>query len=309
MLADAQNPIFIGQNLINIRDEDGKYVVREILKVAKESTAGWITFKNKGAYSTVYVELVEVPDGKYVLGAGYWPSSKEVTARSLAEKAVSYFNNHTLVESLHAVTRTNNEFIRGDLWVSVYSEDGICLADGLDLDRIWYDETVNKDEQGYSVMDKIQAVARKGGGWVEYPFEGGQYRNYVKMVSRDLPKEVIEVLKEREQAKASPEVAKAVDEEAKALSAGSSQKVEPKPEGNGASQGTELEDKTEEQVVAAAVSKPAEKKAEMTKKGKKATRRNIIIGDEGEEEESFDIASPAAAKLAESYVISVGYYV
>ncbi|HBL98101.1 TPA: hypothetical protein DDZ86_00460 [Candidatus Dependentiae bacterium] len=184
ILADAENPIFLGQNLANIRDSEGKFVVKEILRVAKEHGSGWITFQDKRASKTIYVEYVEVPDGKFIVGAGYWPVVKEFAARTLAEKAVSYFDSHSIVDSLNIFSGEGDEFLRGDLFVSVYSDDGICLAHGTDRDRIWFDEKTVLDDKGYPVIDKMMSVAKQGGGWVDVNFKGFPFKAYVKQVKK-----------------------------------------------------------------------------------------------------------------------------
>ncbi len=191
ILADAENPIFLGQNLINIKDSEGKFVVKEILKTAKESGSGWITFADKRSPKTIYVEYVEVPDGKYIVGAGYWPVVKEFAARTLSEKAVSYFNTHTIVESLNLFSGESDEFLRGDLFVSVYSDDGICLAHGNDRQRLWFNEKTVLDDKGYPVIDKMMAVAKQGGGWVDVEFKGYPFKAYVQLVKKTPLKSIV----------------------------------------------------------------------------------------------------------------------
>lgn len=186
ILADAENPTFLGQNLINIRDAEGKFVVREILKVATTQKSGWITFFDKRAYKTIYVEYVEVPDGKYIVGAGYWPSTKEFLAMTLADKAVSQLTAGDTIESMNMFTKTSEDYLRGDLFVTVYSEDGICLVSGTDRERIWFDEKTLLDEKGYPIVDTIISTAKQGGGWVLVSRNGYPYRAYVKEVRKPI---------------------------------------------------------------------------------------------------------------------------
>ncbi|HBY05471.1 MAG: hypothetical protein UV38_C0003G0048 [candidate division TM6 bacterium GW2011_GWE2_42_60] len=186
ILADAENPTFLGQNLINIRDAEGKFVVKEILKVAKTEKSGWITFFDKRAYKTIYVEYVEVPDGKYIVGAGYWPATKEFLASTLAEKAVSQLTIGDAIESMNMFTKTTEDFLRGDLFVTVYSEDGICLVSGTDRERIWFDEKKILDDKGYPVVDTLISTAKQGGGWVLVSRSGYPYRAYVKEVKKPI---------------------------------------------------------------------------------------------------------------------------
>lgn len=187
MLADGANPSLIGQNLYNARDLEGKYIAREIIETAKRDGSGWVTFLDNDAYRSNYVEYVEIPDGKYVIGSGYWPISKEHTARALAEKASRYMQTHSITEALNAfVKQNNNAFLRGDLFIRVYSDDGLCLSNGPDVDRIWRDETKDLDEHGYPIFDKVKATATQGGGWVKYKLDRGSYKAFVKMVGQKI---------------------------------------------------------------------------------------------------------------------------
>lgn len=193
MLADSENPIFIGQNLVHTKDVEGTEIVVKILDAVKnDSGAGWITFKDKGAYRSTYVEYVEVPDGKFIIGAGYWPSSKDYTARAMSEKAVGALKTNELSEALRGYLTQSNEWMRGDLYVRVYTSEGICLASGPDRARIWHDENKHLDEKGYSVFNKILAIARGGGGEVDYSMYGYPYRAYVQLVEKPISPETAE---------------------------------------------------------------------------------------------------------------------
>ncbi len=194
MLADSENPIFIGQNLVHEKDSEGTRIVVKILDAVKnDASSGWVTFKDKGAYRSVYVEYVEVPDGKFIIGSGYWPASKDYTARSIAEKAVGKLKSTELSEAIRGFLTISNDWVRGDLYVRVYSADGICLASGPDRGRIWHDEKKHLDEKGYPVFKEILAIARGGGGLAEYPMYGYPYRAYVNLVEKPITKEAAEV--------------------------------------------------------------------------------------------------------------------
>lgn len=193
MLADSENPIFIGQNLVHTKDVEGTEIVVKILNAVKnDSNAGWVTFKDKGAYRSTYVEYVEVPDGKFIIGAGYWPASKDYTARALSEKAVGALKANELSEAIRGYLTQSNEWMRGDLYVRVYTSEGICLASGPDRARIWHDENKHLDEKGYSVFKKILSIARGGGGAVDYSMYGYPYRAYVQLVEKAISPETAE---------------------------------------------------------------------------------------------------------------------
>ncbi len=188
-LADGENPNFKGQNLINSKDAEGRFIVRRILDQANNFGSGWVSFLDKNAYKDVYVEKIQVPDGDFVIGAGFWPSSKPRSVKSIVEKADRYLQTHTPEESFRAFTTDNSDFIWGDLSIFAYAinspTDIACVADGLEYDKIWSPGVNLKDEKGQRISDKITATATAGGGWVEYPQNNATFRVYVKAVTKE----------------------------------------------------------------------------------------------------------------------------
>lgn len=186
MLADGENPIFIGQSLINARDQEGRYIVRSIIDLAKTSGQGWLTFLLDDEYKSLYIQKVEVPDGTFIIGSGYWPSTKDFIAESLAKKAANHLENNPLGNSLAEFIDLNPNFLLGDLFVSVYSSEGICLAHGYDKGRIWFDEKTVRDDKGYPYIDRLIATARRGGGWIDYEQYGATKHHYVCLVEKEM---------------------------------------------------------------------------------------------------------------------------
>ena len=73
-VAHGARPALIGKNLIDLKDQDGKYLIREILDIANGSGSGWVDYKwpnpltNKIEDKTSYVEKM----GDYVVGVGVY---------------------------------------------------------------------------------------------------------------------------------------------------------------------------------------------------------------------------------------------
>lgn len=121
---------------------------------------------DKRAYRNVYVEKVETPDGLFIVGSGYWPSSKSVSTESLVEKASSFLETHEPTESFLLFSSPSNDYIRGDLSVFVYDTTGTCFAYGLDRGRIWSNDINVLDSKGQRISDRLLATAAAGGGWL-----------------------------------------------------------------------------------------------------------------------------------------------
>lgn len=71
-VAHGARPALIGKNLIDLKDQDGRYLIREIIATVKGPGHGWVDYKwpnsltNKIEDKSSYVELME----DYVVGVG-----------------------------------------------------------------------------------------------------------------------------------------------------------------------------------------------------------------------------------------------
>jgi signal transduction histidine kinase len=74
-VAHGARPALIGKNLISLKDQDGHYVIQDIIRLALEKGSGWINYKwphpvtNKIENKTSYIERM----GDYVVGVGVRP--------------------------------------------------------------------------------------------------------------------------------------------------------------------------------------------------------------------------------------------
>lgn len=187
MLVDSQNPEFVGQNLMNAKDAEGKFITKRLIDHAKTNGKAWISFSDRNAYKDVYVEKISAPDGDFVIGAGYWPASKQRSVKSLVDKAYTTLENHPLEVAFKDFSSGDSDYTRGDLSVFVYDGDGICLVSGQDHYRIWQQASSIipiKDTSGESVISTIISTAQAGGGWVEFKWNNGVRRVYVRMIEK-----------------------------------------------------------------------------------------------------------------------------
>jgi signal transduction histidine kinase len=73
-VAHGARPALIGKNLIDLKDQDGKYLIREMLDIANGPGRGWIDYKwpnplnNKIEDKSSYVEKM----GDYFVGVGIY---------------------------------------------------------------------------------------------------------------------------------------------------------------------------------------------------------------------------------------------
>lgn len=185
IVADMSNPAFIGQNLINSVDADGRYVTRIIIQQAEKYRNGWISFNLKNAYTMMYIEKIKLPDGDFIVGASYYPVGKPVTVRFLAEKAARYLEQVPKEVAFEAFVSGTSEFFRGDTFIEVYDEDGTNYAQGPFRSHIYSLHLKNSDEKGVPIIKKLVALAKTGGGWLEYNHNNRVRKVYAKLVTKE----------------------------------------------------------------------------------------------------------------------------
>ncbi len=73
-VAHGARPALIGKNLIDLKDQDGKYLIREMIKISEGPGSGWVDYKwpnpitNKIEDKSSYIEKM----GDYFVGVGIY---------------------------------------------------------------------------------------------------------------------------------------------------------------------------------------------------------------------------------------------
>jgi signal transduction histidine kinase len=184
VIADGYTPALVGQNLINSRDAKGKYWVKSIIDLTTRLNKTWEVDYYRNSYQFSYCEKVETPDGKFIVCSGYFPWSKNESARTLTAEGLEYLRTHTLEEAMRSFTNGSSEFLRGDLNITVYGSKGFTWAHTQDTYRIWEDMAIIKDDKGKSIFDRFRSVAEGGGGWIEYEHNNTIRRQYVRSIEK-----------------------------------------------------------------------------------------------------------------------------
>ncbi len=183
-LANGENPGYVGQNLLKIRSTDGRFFVRDMIKLAIQNGSALISYMNRNANAVAFVEHVEVPDGKFIIGAEFFPSSKTASTQTLVNRAVDLLEGTASDLAFGLLSQRGNDFTRGDLSVFVYDADGTRLVNGIHKSQIWKNLSKATDQQGKMVVDDLITIAINGGGWSEYTTRNATRRVYVKAVPK-----------------------------------------------------------------------------------------------------------------------------
>lgn len=189
-LAHGGNEEFVGQNQYNLTDEDGDYYIRELIKKA-QSGGGWVDIKRNNSFASVYVEKITVGIEDYVIGSGLYPISKRETMLLLAKSAAGYLRVNDTFQSLGLFVKPDSRFIRGDLFVFVFDEGGICYAYGDQVDLIWRNLFNLKDDDNREFVKTMINTASHGSGTLKYRLNGTPVQAYVELVEKDGNKYVV----------------------------------------------------------------------------------------------------------------------
>ncbi len=160
----ADRPDLEGHNLQEVQDSEGRFVVREMLRIARRHSEGFYTYtwskpgrQGRGYPKLAFVKLFE-PLG-WVIGTGEYLDDFE---RDVQQEILTY---------LETIRFANDGYIFAGRW------DGVSLsgpAKGQNMIQ-------TTDSQGVQVVRELIRAARSGGGYVQYvmpPLEG----------QRELPK-------------------------------------------------------------------------------------------------------------------------
>ena len=183
-LANGDNPALVGQNLSKLKGQGGKYFVQEFIRAARRSGKALVNYTNRNAHAVAYVVNVETPDGKFVIGADYFPASKTSSAQTLVNEAIARISKDTPEEAFRVFSSRNAGFFRGDLQVFVYEENGTRLVNGVQKGQIWHNFLKSTDQEGKPVVNDIITVALNGGGWVTYKARNATRKVFVKSVEK-----------------------------------------------------------------------------------------------------------------------------
>ncbi len=182
-IADGTNAEIIGTNQWDWKDEDGVLYIQEIIKKAQEG-GGWVNVRIRNSFESLYIEPIELGLEKYVILTSFFPISKKETALLLVKSAVSILKSNTEMEAMRAFTQPGS-FLRGDLFITVYDSEGICLVHGENYDDIWKNMLDVKDENGKPYVRLLINEVKRGPVQLTYTLRGAQKTVFAEQVVKE----------------------------------------------------------------------------------------------------------------------------
>ena len=184
--ANGESPELVNLNLLNLRDKHSNYIIKDLIKETEVSKYAFKSFFYKNANKIYYARLVKGIDGTFIISASFYIHSKISEATYLVKSAIEFLEGVSFMKAFYEFTNRSGSFVRGDLFVAVYRQDGTCLVNGAINNLIWEKVTTVKDKKGYPILKQIIDQANAGGGWVSYADNNGKKYVYSESVDVSL---------------------------------------------------------------------------------------------------------------------------
>jgi cytochrome c len=183
-IAEGNNLQLVGHNQYDEKDQDGRYIVREMIEQAKAG-GGWVDFKKRNSFEAVYVEKIDMGVDSYIIGAGMFPVNKPETMALLVKSAIGDLQTHPEEIVFDKLIQRSGEFIRGDLYVFVLDLDGYCYAAGDNYELIWQNMMDWKDDEGKPFVKTMIDGSSQGPDHYIYKFNKKTRVDYAERVEKN----------------------------------------------------------------------------------------------------------------------------
>ena len=168
ILAHAANPDLVGQNLYDLQDSTGAYIVRGILDAATPDGA-WTTYRfaNPVTGQEEPKHTWAVLNDGLVFGSGHYDNEAEL-AQELVADAIDRYREEgpAAFEEITASGR----YASGEIYVYVVGPDGTSLAHAANPDLVGQELSDLRDSAGLFVTRGILDAATPDGAWTIYRF-------------------------------------------------------------------------------------------------------------------------------------------
>ena len=184
IIADGGNADNIGQQVLDVKDEDGFEYIKSMLKRATKQGV-WVNAKIKGSFRSTFAQKIDLGVGQYVIASSYYPISKSETMILLVQSAEGYLKANTRERAFEQFVKSDGQFRRGDLEIVAVDSAGLCYAYGNDYDVIWRNIYNIKDEKGKPFIQEFITSSQQGSVSVVTHLNNAIKYNYVTSVEKD----------------------------------------------------------------------------------------------------------------------------
>ena len=207
---EVVNPAFPnleGVSLMNWKDTQGKYGIREMLEVAKTKGSGWVDYmwpkpgENVSTQKSAYVAKAKMGKGWVAVGCGVYladaPKAATTASTATAPELMALVREGAALleqqgeKAYPEFRKKDSKWYHGDTYVFIWSMDGKRILHAADPSKEGQNDVEAKDVHGrpYGRMFLEAANSPSGEGWVHYmyPEPGGIFptwkSSFVKRVT------------------------------------------------------------------------------------------------------------------------------
>nr|WP_279355747.1 lactate permease LctP family transporter [Fundidesulfovibrio agrisoli] len=174
----ATNPALVGTNLIDAKDAEGREFIKDMIGLVRKG-GGWYDYIWEGHEKTSYV--VKADDNLWI-GCGEYKNE----AVTLVEKALAYIKAVGKEKALAEFNKPTGAFVDRGLYIFAYDYNGVNKSLATHHELVGKELLDMKDPDGKPFIREMIATVSKGGGWVDYKWDGYEKSSYVVRVDDDL---------------------------------------------------------------------------------------------------------------------------
>lgn len=187
-LVNPAFPNLEGRNLLDVKDTQGKPLVREMLELMQRQGSGWVDYMwprpgdSVSTRKSTYVSRADVGGKRFLVGAGVYLADAPKAARESSKMTVPELQ--AFVREAASVFEQRGEaafpefrekgsrWFRDDTYVFVWTADGTRVFNAPNQAMEGQDARGERDAQGrpYGKMFLDVAASPSGEGWVHYMF-------------------------------------------------------------------------------------------------------------------------------------------
>ncbi len=187
-LANPAFPSLVGRDLSDLKDAQGRYPIREMLRLARTKGSGWIEYmwpkpgESAATQKSAYIKRVTMGDDWVVVGSGVYladaPRAAAGTPRPTATELQTLVREGAAVlerrgEAAYAEFRKRgSKWFRDDTYLFVWDMQGIRRFHAANPEGEGQDVSDLKDVRGRPIGPRFLEVAQSpsGEGWVHYMY-------------------------------------------------------------------------------------------------------------------------------------------
>jgi signal transduction histidine kinase len=188
---DLVNPGFPnleGRNILDVKDTQGKQLIRQMLKVAQTSGSGWVDYmwpkpgESVSTQKSAYVSKAKMGDQWVLVGCGVYladaPKAVSVGKKMIAPEMMTLVREGATIleeqgeKAYPEFRKKGSKWFRDDTYFFVWTMDGTLVFHAADPAREGQNDSGIKDVLGrpFGKMISEAAGSPSGEGWVHYMY-------------------------------------------------------------------------------------------------------------------------------------------